>query len=76
MPAPTSTLKPGDTGAQVKVLQRALKSLGYPIGAIDGDYGPTTKAAVVRFQKRSSLDADGVFGAKSLQALKSALRAG
>jgi len=33
---PATTLKPGDTGAQVKVLQRALASLGYSAGAVDG----------------------------------------
>ena len=33
---PTTTLKPGDTGSQVKALQRALKALGYPVGTVDG----------------------------------------
>jgi hypothetical protein len=75
VPAPTSTLKPGDSGAQVKVLQRALKSLGYKVGAIDGDYGNTTEVAVTSFQRHEKLTADGVFGAKTLQALKSALKA-
>ena len=72
-PAPTSTLKPGDTGAQVKVLQRALAKLGYSVGTVDGDYGPSTQAAVERFQKKASLAADGVVGAKTLAALKRAL---
>lgn len=66
---PTSTLKPGDTGAQVKALQRALKSLGYPVGKIDGQYGPTTKTAVAAFQHAAGLTADGIFGPKSLNAL-------
>jgi peptidoglycan hydrolase-like protein with peptidoglycan-binding domain len=43
---PRTTLKPGDTGVQVKVLQRALASLGYSAGAVDGQYGPATKQAV------------------------------
>ncbi|MGZ4333611.1 MAG: peptidoglycan-binding domain-containing protein [Gaiellaceae bacterium] len=73
LPAPTSTLKPGDHGSQVKVLQRALERLGYSVGVVDGIYGPSTKAALARFQKRSSLVADGVFGAKSLRALEQAL---
>lgn len=72
--APTTTLKPGDHGAQVKKLQRALKRLGYGAGAADGVYGAATQAALVRFQKASALTADGVLGPKTLQALKRALR--
>ena len=75
-PAPTVTLKPGDTGAQVRLLQRALARLGYSPGAADGGYGPTTVAAVKRFQTASSLTADGVVGPKTLQALGRALRKG
>lgn len=66
---PTSTLKPGDTGSQVKSLQRALRSLGYPVGKIDGQYGPATKTAVAAFQHASGLTADGVFGPVTLNAL-------
>jgi Putative peptidoglycan binding domain len=71
--APTSTLKPGDTGAQVKLLQRALARLGYKPGAVDGDYGPSTVAAVKRFQAASKLTEDGVVGPATLRALKRAL---
>lgn len=66
---PTTTLKPGDSGAQVRALQRALKSLGYPVGAVDGQYGPSTKTAVAAFQHASGLAADGVFGPNTLNAL-------
>lgn len=66
---PSSTLKPGDTGAQVKALQRALRSLGYRVGKIDGQYGPTTKTAVAAFQHASGLTADGIFGPVTLNAL-------
>jgi Putative peptidoglycan binding domain len=66
---PTTTLQPGATGAQVKALQRALKSLGYPVGKVDGDYGPTTKTAVAAFQHAAGLTSDGVFGPKTLNAL-------
>jgi hypothetical protein len=74
-PAPATTLKPGDTGAQVKVLQRALTLLGYPTGKVDGDYGPATVSAVMSFQRKSSLAPDGVVGPKTLAALKQALLA-
>jgi hypothetical protein len=66
---PTATLKPGDTGSQVKALQRALKSLGYPVGTVDGQYGPATKTAVAAFQHKAGLTEDGVFGPKTLNAL-------
>lgn len=66
---PTQTLKPGDTGAQVRALQRALKSLGYSVGTVDGQYGPTTKTAVASFQHAAGLTADGVFGPNTLNAL-------
>jgi peptidoglycan hydrolase-like protein with peptidoglycan-binding domain len=68
-------LKPGDAGVQVKRLQRALKRLGYKVGAVDGDYGTSTEDAVKRFQQTSKLTADGVLGPKTLQALKRALLA-
>jgi hypothetical protein len=71
--APTSTLKPGDTGAQVKRLQRALAQLGYAPGSVDGDYGPSTVAAVKRFQQASKLTADGILGPATLRALKRAV---
>ncbi len=66
---PTTTLKPGDTGAQVRALQRALKALGYSVGTIDGQYGPATKTAVASFQHAAGLTEDGVFGPKTLNAL-------
>jgi hypothetical protein len=66
---PTTTLKPGDTGAQVRALQRALLSLGYPAGKVDGQYGPTTKTAVAAFQHAAGLTADGIFGPKTMAAL-------
>jgi hypothetical protein len=66
---PTATSKPGDTGAQVRALQRALKSLGYSVGTVDGQYGPATKTAVAAFQHTAGLTEDGVFGPKTLDAL-------
>jgi len=74
LPAPTVSLKSGDSGAQVKVLQRALTSLGFSTGKIDGNYGPKTQAAVKRFQRSARLKADGIVGPKTLSALAAALR--
>ena len=71
--APTVTLKPGDTGAQVKRLQRFLRLFGYSTGKVDGDYGPATTAAVKRFQQATNLTADGITGPATLRAIKAAL---
>ena len=73
MPAPTVPLKPGDSGDQVKVLQKALASLGYDVGTIDGVYGTSTTNAVIAFQKAAGLTADGVVGPATRAALKTAL---
>ena len=74
--APTTTLKPGDTGPQVKALQRSLASLGYTIGKVDGDYGTATKTALAQFQTAAKLTPDGVFGPTTRAALIKALKAG
>lgn len=46
-------LEPTMTGPDVESLQRALKDVGLYAGAIDGDYGPGTSAAVKRLYSRS-----------------------
>ncbi len=71
--APTAALKPGDTGAQVTMLQQALTALGYSPGKADGSYGPATQTAVKDFQTASGLTADGVVGPQTLAALQKAL---
>jgi peptidoglycan hydrolase-like protein with peptidoglycan-binding domain len=71
--APTQTLKPGDTGSQVKALQRGLAALGFSPGKPDGDYGPSTKNAVERFQASKGIAEDGVVGPQTLNALQKAL---
>jgi Putative peptidoglycan binding domain len=70
--APSQTLSPGATGAQVKTLQQALTALGYPV-TVDGDYGPATQAAVVKFQTAKGLTPDGVVGPVTLAELQKAL---
>jgi hypothetical protein len=73
---PAATLKPGDQGAAVKVLQRGLAHLGYSPGKIDGQYGPSTIDAVKRFQRAGGLTADGILGPNTLRALARALKTG
>jgi len=71
---PTTTLKPGDNGSEVTKLQQALNRLGYSVGTVDGVYGPSTQAAVAKFQTASNLTSDGLFGPATLAALTSALQ--
>lgn len=54
---------------QVHALQYALTQLKYYDGALDGDYGEKTEAAVRKFQRDSKLDRDGNAGPITLLAL-------
>ena len=58
----TSTLRVGSSGAEVKILQTRLKSLGYLSGSADGQFGTGTMKAVMLFQKQGGLTVDGVAG--------------
>ncbi|WP_165975245.1 peptidoglycan-binding protein [Actinomadura rubrisoli] len=63
-PYPGRVLKlrsPLTTGSDVKSVQQQLVKLGYELD-IDGAYGPHTRAAVVDFQKKSKITADGEVG--------------
>lgn len=53
------TLRRGSRGEAVKIVQAAV-SVG-----IDGVFGPTTEAAVRRFQREHNLVSDGIVGPKS-----------
>jgi len=62
-------LKQGSTGTTVKQIQQKLKNWGYYTGSVDGIFGSGTKKAVVYFQTKNGLTADGIVGTKTLQAL-------
>ncbi len=53
-------LKNGDTGSEVKNLQKRLKELGYFDGDLGGNYLKKTTAAVKAFQKAAGLEEDGI----------------
>ncbi|MBF2064097.1 MAG: peptidoglycan-binding protein [Calothrix sp. C42_A2020_038] len=55
------TLRFGNSGEAVRVLQRLLRSNGYPV-TIDGLFGALTESAVKAFQTRRGLVADGIVG--------------
>lgn len=58
--------KVGSTGTEVRQIQTKLKQWGYYKGTVDGVYGSGTKSAVVSFQRKNGLNADGVAGPATL----------
>lgn len=65
----TELLKQGSRGTNVTLLQNALNSLGFPVGAIDGIFGLLTKNAVMSFQSDKKLKVDGIVGKATISAL-------
>lgn len=67
-------LKFGSKGDAVAIIQKQLAALGYkniggkPLNS-DGNFGPSTEAAVIQFQRKVGLVADGKVGDKTRQAL-------
>ncbi|SDR15813.1 N-acetylmuramidase domain-containing protein [Pseudovibrio sp. Tun.PSC04-5.I4] len=51
----------GSSGYRIEALQKRLAALGY-VCPVDGDFGPTTRRAVVSLQVDHSLKPDGVVG--------------
>jgi peptidoglycan hydrolase-like protein with peptidoglycan-binding domain len=65
--APMPTLQEGSTGAVVSSLQQVLSNgasgqWNTSPGAIDGSFGPATKASVKAFQTWGGVTADGIVG--------------
>src|SRR3989344_2000570 len=60
----SSTMRVGSRGADVTSLQTflAMDSGIYPQGLVTGYFGSLTRAAVIQFQIRYSLGADGIVG--------------
>ena len=72
------TIKQGDTGNHVYLVQEILKSYSYPPfdpGPVDGIFGPLTKAAVENYQDGAidfygnELKVDGVVGPVTWRAI-------
>ncbi|MEW5422638.1 N-acetylmuramidase domain-containing protein [Amorphus sp. 3PC139-8] len=71
--ASTVALGRGAAGAQVRALQDDLATLGFYTGRIDGDFGPSTEAAVRDFQRAAGITTDGWAGDETMAALEAAL---
>jgi peptidoglycan hydrolase-like protein with peptidoglycan-binding domain len=65
----TRTLKRGNRGSDVVLLQRKLTELGFFDGTCDGIFGRVTENAVKTFQQEHSLRADGIVGPATYAAI-------
>lgn len=68
-------IRPGDSGPEVAFIQKRLRNFGYDISSADGIYGSVTVAAVYEFQANNGLEADGIIGPQTMQALRSGSQA-
>jgi len=66
------TLRRGNRGEYVTLLQTKLVSKGYSVGSagIDGDFGSGTEKAVKQFQKDQGLKDDGIVGKMTWKAIE------
>lgn len=62
LPTPPPVLRSGSEGELVTKLQQRLQELGFYTTAVDGQFGPGTREAVILFQRQHGLDADGIVG--------------
>ncbi len=68
---PEPALGTGSWGDRVIKLQERLKELGYYNAEIDGQFGQGTKDAVIDFQEKNNLEADGYAGPATQEILYS-----
>jgi hypothetical protein len=61
-------LRMGVKGKDVRELQQLLVRAGFSV-KVDGDFGPSTKDALMAFQSEFDLEADGVAGPETMKAL-------
>ena len=55
-------LKVGSRGSEVRILQKRLLDLGYPVGIPDGIFGWGTHKQVTNFQRNKKIAVDGIVG--------------
>lgn len=63
------TVRKGDTGQAVAALQEALIASGVPWVKVTGRFDDRTESCVLAYQKQYKLDADGIVGPKTWEAL-------
>ena len=68
-PTASGTMRQGDRGENVRQLQAKLKELGLYSLKTDGIYGHGTARAVLAYQQKNGLKADGIAGPRTLAKL-------
>lgn len=68
-PSVKAAYRRGSSGSMVTQIQQKLRDWGYYNGSVDGVFGSRTEKAVIAFQRRNGLTADGVVGSSTLSAL-------
>jgi peptidoglycan hydrolase-like protein with peptidoglycan-binding domain len=63
------TLRKGDRGEDVKVLQQQLLDLGFDPNGVDGIFGPGTERALRAFQQSAGITVDGLAGGQTQAAI-------
>lgn len=61
-------LQKGDKGRDVQILQELLKIRGYNVET-SGEFDTLTYNAIVDFQKKTKIDADGIVGSQTMEKL-------
>jgi peptidoglycan L-alanyl-D-glutamate endopeptidase CwlK len=64
-----TTLRVGNAGPEVTILQDALRRRGFNPGPSNGSFGQPTEAAVIAFQRSEGLLPDGIVGPRTAAAL-------
>jgi len=66
---PYPTLRRGNSGIYVSLLQKLLESNLISVGSIDGKFGSQTETAVRNFQQNNNLVVDGIVGTNTWSTL-------
>ena len=72
-PEPKTALRYGSKGVGVRWVQWHLNKADNAKLKLDGHFGPLTRAAVLKFQRKHKLEIDGIVGPKTRAALKKAV---
>lgn len=70
----SSILKMGSNGSAVKTLQKNLNTLIKAKLTVDGEFGTATYNAVIKFQTKHKLTADGIVGENTQKKINSLLK--
>lgn len=63
-------IRQGSRGVYVLIAQDNLNTVGYRTGGLDGIFGAATRSAVISYQRRVGLAADGIVGCNTWRSLQ------